>query len=85
MLGFYRNYICILASQCEEPPPDPYLGMDVIWPKKNKDLGSRVNYRCPFRRGTETHILKGEYCYHHIQNNKICNKSPKSVLQGSRS
>ena len=35
--------------------------MDVIWPKKNKDLGARVNYRCPFRRGTETHVLKGKH------------------------
>ena len=66
-MGFLQKLYLyfVLARQCEEPPPDPYLGMDVIWPKKNKDLGSRVNYRCPFRRGTETHILKGEYFYHH--------------------
>ena len=56
-------FLCVLARQCEQPPPYPYLGMDVIWPKKNKDLGARVNYRCPFRRGTETHVLKGKHFF----------------------
>ena len=49
----------ILARKCEDPVPEPYLGIDVVWPNKNRDLGAKIDYVCPFRRGTETLILKG--------------------------
>ena len=39
-------------------PPDPYFGMDVIWPGKSRDLGSTISYACPFRTGTHEAELK---------------------------
>ena len=50
----------ISARKCEDPIPDPYLGIDVVWKNKNRDLGAKIDYVCPFRRATETLTLKGE-------------------------
>ena len=52
--------------------------MDVIWPKKNKDLGARVNYRCPFRRGTETHVLKGKHLLITALSKYLANLGPEN-------
>ena len=50
-----------LARKCEDPIPEPYLGIDVVWKNnKNRDLGAKIDYVCPFRRATETLTLKGE-------------------------
>lgn len=46
------------ARTCDDPPPDPYLGMDLLWPHKSTELGSRLTYRCPYRSGTDMLQLK---------------------------
>ena len=59
--GFmYTLYFNILARKCEDPIPEPYLGIDVVWKNKNRDLGAKIDYVCPFRRATETLTLKGK-------------------------
>ena len=52
----YFTYIA--ARQCLDDPPDIYFGMDFIWPNKNRNLGSKLTYSCPFRRGTHMETLK---------------------------
>ena len=32
--------------------------MDFIWPNKNRELGSKLTYSCPFRTGTNVELLK---------------------------
>ena len=32
--------------------------MDFIWPNKNRELGSKLTYSCPFRTGTNIELLK---------------------------
>ena len=49
------------ARVCEEKPPLEYNLMDVIWPRKDTKLGSKITYSCPFRTGTTTKQLKGTY------------------------
>ena len=56
-------YWCIIARQCVTDPPDPYFGMDVIWPGKSRDLGSTISYACPFRTGTHEAELKCKFLY----------------------
>ena len=48
----------ILARQCLDDPPDIYFGMDFIWPNKDRKLGSKLTYSCPFRSGTHLESLK---------------------------
>ena len=39
-------------------PPDAFLGIDLIWPNKNRDLGRKLTYACPYRTGTSRQNLK---------------------------
>ena len=49
--------------------PDYYLGQEVDWPHKSRDLKTRVTYTCPFRMSTWDDNLVG--------------KSLHSLLKGS--
>ena len=78
-MSSYSNF-CVKARSCENPPPEPYLGMDLIWPKKSIELGSKIAYSCPYRTGTKTHELKRKisqvscYCNEKVlsQSRAIC-------------
>jgi hypothetical protein len=39
-------------------PPEPYLGIDVVWPAKDRRMGTNLTYSCPFRSGTFVQYLK---------------------------
>ena len=57
----YLHFYFQTARVCEEKPPLEYNLMDVIWPRKDTKLGSKITYSCPFRTGTTTKQLKGTY------------------------
>ena len=48
-----------LARKCEGEPMEPFLYVERLWPRKNRDLGTKVTYVCPFRRGSATLSAKG--------------------------
>ena len=46
------HILMILERQCLGAAPDPFLGMDVVWPKSSRYLGAVITYTCPFRSAT---------------------------------
>jgi hypothetical protein len=47
------------ARLCPDPPPLPWLGIDMDWPLKQQILGTVVAYSCPFRSKTNLEELTG--------------------------
>lgn len=57
--GTAFSIVVFSARLCDYEPPQPFLGMDLLWPKKANILGSQVTYQCGYRTGTQTQKLKG--------------------------
>ena len=57
----WENNNVYSARTCDYAPPLEYNLMDVIWPRKDTKLGSKITYSCPFRTGTTTKQLKGKH------------------------
>ena len=52
------NYYFFIARQCLLDPPEPFFGIEMIWPKRSRDLATMITYNCPFRTGTWAQELK---------------------------
>jgi len=66
MCTLLQNYKCIFfliykARQCTDPPPSPWLGIDMDWPLKKQTLGTIVTYNCPFMTKTNKEELASTY------------------------
>ena len=40
-------------------PPEPFLGMDLNWPKKSYRGGTEIQYSCPYKKITNEELLSG--------------------------
>ena len=45
---------------CDSRPPDGWMGIDIDWPKQNREMGARITYTCPYRKATFTEGLSGK-------------------------
>ena len=36
------------------------MGIDIDWPKQNREMGARITYTCPYRMATFTEGLSGK-------------------------
>ena len=59
---FYLHYFIFPARKCMKPVPPHFLGMDVVWPGRRRDLGTTIYYKCPFRSSTGDNKLTGKEC-----------------------
>ena len=44
----------ISVRSCDGPPPVPFQGIDMNWPHSSLEMGTVVEYNCPFRKRTTT-------------------------------
>ena len=51
-----------LDRSCPDPPPEPWLGIDVDWPKKSSTRGSVLTYTCPYKKMTYIEQITGMLC-----------------------
>ena len=47
-----KVFLYFVARKCLDPIPTYYLGMDLTWHNRSRDLGTRITYTCPFRTST---------------------------------
>ena len=49
-----------IDRSCPDPPPEPWLGIDVDWPKKSSKRGSVLTYTCPYKKMTHVEFITGK-------------------------
>ena len=48
-----------LARSCSSEPAEPFLGIDVDWPKNSYVSGTKITYTCPYKKMTNEEFLTG--------------------------
>ena len=61
--GYVLNVILYvslnLARSCSSEPAEPFLGIDVDWPKNSYVSGTKITYTCPYKKMTNEEFLTG--------------------------
>ena len=61
--GYFLNVILYvslnLARSCSSEPAEPFLGIDVDWPKNSYVSGTKITYTCPYKKMTNEEFLTG--------------------------
>lgn len=63
---FIIRNICLLSisvRSCASEPVEPYLGIEVDWPKKSYISGTQITYTCPYKKMTNQRYISGiDWC-----------------------
>lgn len=49
--------ISCVPRKCLGQPPNPFMGMDRDWPHERRELGTVIQYTCPFAKMTSTYNI----------------------------